>query len=115
MDSSDATTGKKIYLNGKLDATGAMTTLFDSTSTAVSIGRAQVFAGAVHYFAGQIDDARIYAGSKTAAEVRAIYADSLDYSRQTLRRWGRSVGKAPATGQIFRSSIFHSAIIRGAA
>lgn len=116
MDTTDASTGKKIYINGRLDASGAMTTLFDSTTAEVTIGRAEVFAASAHYFVGQANDARIYLGAKSAQDVWAIYTDSLTGYQQTLNRWSRKAGRAASgKGGIFRSSIFNSAIIRGVA
>lgn len=104
------------YVNGVADgSTSSITGNPQGGTQTLALGR--LGASANFFHSGQIDSPRIYERALSADDIAREYADSLTGYKQALQWWGRSVGKAPATstGQIFRSSIFNSAIIRGVA
>jgi hypothetical protein len=61
----------KLYVNGRLEATTAYTGGWASNGN-LSVGRAKWNAG-VEWFAGSVDDARIYADALTDTEVMALF------------------------------------------
>jgi hypothetical protein len=72
QDTSNASTGKKIYINGVLDASSAQSGIF-SLSQPITIGYSPMFAGGQNYFAGAIDEVRVYSRALSAAEVKQLY------------------------------------------
>lgn len=72
-DSSDAVTGKRIYINGSLDTSGAMSGIKTGTSTALQIGNAVQFGGTTAYFDGQIDEVDIWSVALTGSDVTTLY------------------------------------------
>lgn len=62
----------RIYIDGSLDASGAISAA-DVTTAYSSIGRIEDTGGTPEYFAGELDEVRIYGGALTDAEVTAVY------------------------------------------
>ena len=71
-DPSNPTTGKRIYVNGVLDNSGAESAIY-TVAIPIPIAYSPKFAGSANYFKGTLDDVRIYNRALSAADVAKLY------------------------------------------
>jgi hypothetical protein len=67
----------RIYVNGNLENTVALTGAIDTTTHSLTIGQ---IGSALQFFNGIIDEARIYSRALSATEIQANYQQSPDFS-----------------------------------
>ena len=73
-DKTLASNNVKVYINGKLHATANYSTSITADNNPVEIGRWYNFSEARRYFAGQLDDVRVYNYALTSSQVKTLYS-----------------------------------------
>jgi hypothetical protein len=91
----------QLYLNGTLAATAAFTTPWAATGP-LAVGRGK-WGSPTDYWAGKIDEVRIYQRALTAAEVQSLYTGGLNYSTGFAGATGLTLnGSAAVSGSALR-------------
>lgn len=92
----------QIAIDGKIETTTVTSVTPNASGTNFEMGRRP---GGSSYFTGRLTDVRVWGRALSAGEVAALYSDTLDFNRRTLRRWSRRFFGLGTAQTLFRRNL----------